>query len=62
MAITMDPTLAAILSHLYQLTIENQNLKAENQRLQQVIDSQLPVHDGTMADLEAGEVVGRKRS
>lgn len=53
----MDQTLAQILSELYQVAAERDRLRAENEHLRQVIDSRLPIHDGSVEVLTRGEVL-----
>ena len=53
----MDQTLSQILSELFRVLAQNVQLEAENTRLKQVIDSKLPIHNGTIEDLQRGEVV-----
>lgn len=53
----MDQTLAQILSELYRTTAERDRLKKENEHLRQVIESRLPIYEGTIEDLQRGEIV-----
>lgn len=56
----MDQTLGQILTLLFQLQLQVQNLTAERDQLKRVIDSNLPVHNGSMADLQNAEVISQK--
>lgn len=53
----MDQTLTQLIQNLINLSQEVARLEAENARLRHIIDSNLPVVDGTIADLAQGEVV-----